>query len=204
MSDTQSTPNSNTPTPGLLDSVTHLVSDATNAAKEKLTEAATAAKEKLGEAAESASHLASDAVTAAKEAVGMKSDTAQTAQGGRRRKTKRKSSKKQRGGNTETTPPVEQNSTEIVTGGGNVEHRAVGSMAEVMHGIADHTPGGLHKSDLMYNKYGRIVSKKQHKAGIKAIGRLYKAGYKPKKGSFKPSRKSSSSSTKKNKKTTKK
>ena len=36
--------------------------------------------------------------------------------------------------------------------------RAVGSRAQVMNGNAHHTPGGLTKSQLKYNKYGRIVS----------------------------------------------
>jgi hypothetical protein len=35
---------------------------------------------------------------------------------------------------------------------------AVGSRAQVMHGNAKHTSGGLKKSDLKYNKQGRIVS----------------------------------------------
>ena len=37
-----------------------------------------------------------------------------------------------------------------------------GSKAQVWHGNADHTTGGLHKGDLMKNKSGRIVSKKKH------------------------------------------
>ena len=47
-------------------------------------------------------------------------------------------------------------SDEIATGGAHV--RAVGSRASVMHGLAHHTPGGLTKKHLKYNKYGRIVS----------------------------------------------
>jgi len=61
--------------------------------------------------------------------------------------------------------------------------KAVGSKAEVFHGTAKHTSGGLHKKDLMKHK-GRIVSRKKHAAGKKAIQRLFKAGYKPKKGTF--------------------
>ena len=38
--------------------------------------------------------------------------------------------------------------------------KAVGSRAEVFHGTAAHTSGGLVKKDLKKNKYGRIVSKK--------------------------------------------
>jgi hypothetical protein len=62
--------------------------------------------------------------------------------------------------------------------------RAVGSKAEVYHGTAKHTAGGLRKHDLMKTRSGRIVSKKQHKAGKRAIKRLFKLGFKPKKGTF--------------------
>jgi hypothetical protein len=66
-----------------------------------------------------------------------------------------------------------------------MEHtKTVGSKAEVFHGTAKHTSGGLHKKDLMKHK-GRIVSRKKHAAGKKAIQRLFKLGYKPKKGTFK-------------------
>ncbi len=61
----------------------------------------------------------------------------------------------------------------------------VGSKAQVFHGTAKHTAGGLTRKDLIMNKRGRIVSKKQHAAGKKALSRLHKAGYKAKKGSFK-------------------
>jgi len=37
----------------------------------------------------------------------------------------------------------------------------VGSRAKVMHGGAEKTVGGLKKEDLVYNKAGRIVSKKK-------------------------------------------
>ena len=37
-------------------------------------------------------------------------------------------------------------------------HRAVGSRAQVMHGTAHHTKGGLTKKHLKYNQYGKIVS----------------------------------------------
>lgn len=40
---------------------------------------------------------------------------------------------------------------------------AVGSRAQVMHGTADHTSGGLTKGDLKYNKSGVIVSRKKSK-----------------------------------------
>jgi hypothetical protein len=58
-----------------------------------------------------------------------------------------------------------------------------GSRAEVMHGTAKMTKGRLQKHQLMYNKRGRIVSRKQH-ARAKRENRLAKLGYKPKKGQF--------------------
>lgn len=61
----------------------------------------------------------------------------------------------------------------------------VGSAAQVFHGTAKHTSGGLKKTDLMKTKAGRIVSKKKHAAGKKAIQRLRKLGYVAKKGTFK-------------------
>jgi DVNP family len=61
---------------------------------------------------------------------------------------------------------------------------AVGSKAQVWHGTAKHTSGGLTKGDLMKHK-GRIVSRKKHALGKKAFKNLVKAGYKPKKGTFK-------------------
>ena len=63
--------------------------------------------------------------------------------------------------------------------------KTVGSKAEVYHGTSLHTSSYLYKKDLMKTKKGRIVSKKQHKSGLKAIKRLFAAGYKPKKGTFK-------------------
>ena len=53
---------------------------------------------------------------------------------------------------------------------------AVGSRAQVMHGTADHTAGGLKKGDLMKSKSGKIVSRKAHAAGLKAMNRLRKSG----------------------------
>lgn len=63
--------------------------------------------------------------------------------------------------------------------------KRIGSKAEVFHSHADHTPGGLKKHQLVKNKHGRIVSRKQQASGRKAIKRLFKMGYKPKKGTFK-------------------
>ena len=65
----------------------------------------------------------------------------------------------------------------------------VGSKLQVWHGTAKHTSGGLTKSDLMRTKKGRIVSKKKHAAGKKALKHLTKAGYKAKRGTFKLMRK---------------
>ena len=61
----------------------------------------------------------------------------------------------------------------------------VGSKAQVFHGSAKHTKGGLTRKDLIKNKRGKIVSRKQAAAGKKAYSRLVKAGYKAKKGTFK-------------------
>jgi hypothetical protein len=39
--------------------------------------------------------------------------------------------------------------------------KKIGSRAQVMHGTAHHTTGGLTKADLKMNKWGRIVSRKK-------------------------------------------
>ena len=101
----------------------------------------------------------------------------------------------------EMNSPNNSGSTNVTTGGrrkrnmtrkiknmnmsGGAKTPAVGSKAAVWHGNAKHTSGGLTKSDLMKTKKGRIVSKKKHAAGKKALKNLVKAGYKAKKGSFK-------------------
>jgi len=51
--------------------------------------------------------------------------------------------------------------------------RAVGSRAQVMHGTAHHTKGGLTKKHLKYNKYGKIVSARKS-ASAKSKGTLRK------------------------------
>ncbi len=66
---------------------------------------------------------------------------------------------------------------------------AVGSKAQVYHGTARHTSGGLHKKDLMKTKSGRIVSRRKHALGKKAIKTLKRMGYIAKKGTFKLFRK---------------
>lgn len=59
----------------------------------------------------------------------------------------------------------------------------IGSRAQVMHGTAYKTPGGLKKGDLLRNKRGIIVSRKKH-ASAKKDKRLEKYGYFTKKGQF--------------------
>ena len=58
-----------------------------------------------------------------------------------------------------------------------------GSRAEVMHGTAKRTSVGLTKSDLKYNKWGSIVSKKKSEQARKSR-HLEKAGWTAKKGKF--------------------
>jgi hypothetical protein len=45
--------------------------------------------------------------------------------------------------------------------------KTIGTRAEVFHGTAVHTTGGLTKKDLKKNKFGRIVSKKASMASKK-------------------------------------
>jgi hypothetical protein len=49
--------------------------------------------------------------------------------------------------------------------------KAVGSRAEVFHGTAKHTSGGLKKKDLKKNKYGRIVSIKASERAKKSFSK---------------------------------
>jgi hypothetical protein len=58
-----------------------------------------------------------------------------------------------------------------------------GSRAQVWHGTAYKTPGGLTKTQLIFNKHGRIVSAKKH-ATAKKENRLRKYGYTARKGKF--------------------
>lgn len=53
----------------------------------------------------------------------------------------------------------------------------IGSRAEVFHGNAKKTKGNLKKEDLMLNKYGNIVSKKQSKRMMGKNNPLRKLGY---------------------------
>jgi len=59
----------------------------------------------------------------------------------------------------------------------------IGSRAQVMHGTAYKTNGGLKKEQLMKNKNGLIVSRKKHNTAKKEK-RLEKYGYFTKKGKF--------------------
>tara|TARA_B100001250_G_C19095563_1_gene484600 strand:+ start:187 stop:486 length:300 start_codon:yes stop_codon:yes gene_type:complete len=61
--------------------------------------------------------------------------------------------------------------------------KLIGSRAEVYHGTAFKTAGGLQKKDIMMNKNGRIVSVKKHNTAKKEK-RLEKHGYFTKKGKF--------------------
>jgi hypothetical protein len=67
--------------------------------------------------------------------------------------------------------------------------KTFGSRAEVWHGVALKTTGGLEKKELTQDKYGKIVSKAARKA---ALARLKDEGkkhlvkvFKPKKSGFK-------------------
>lgn len=66
---------------------------------------------------------------------------------------------------------------------GNKFELLEGSRAQVWHGTAHQTSGGLTKMHLMMNKNGRIVSKRKH-ATAKREKRLVKAGYLTRKGQF--------------------
>jgi hypothetical protein len=102
----------------------------------------------------------------------MKMPNTMTMQGGRRRRGKKSGTRRQGGGQMKM-PNMH---------GGAMP--AVGSKAQVWHGSARHTSGGLTKKDLMKHK-GRIISKRKHALGKKALKNLVKAGYKAKKGTFK-------------------
>jgi hypothetical protein len=59
----------------------------------------------------------------------------------------------------------------------------MGTRAQVWHGTAYKTSGGLTKHDLIQNKHGRIVSKSKH-SSAKREKRLINAGYGTQKGKF--------------------
>ena len=64
-----------------------------------------------------------------------------------------------------------------------MRHQTVGTRAQVFHGTAKHTSGGLEKHDLMQNKSGRIVSRRKHNSAKREM-RLVKHGFGTKKGKF--------------------
>lgn len=81
--------------------------------------------------------------------------------------------------------------------------KTIGTRAEVYHGSARRTSGGLTKNELMMNKHGRIVSRKKHTTAKREM-RLLKYGFATKKGKFgfvktKTSKRNSSRSSKRSK-----
>lgn len=68
---------------------------------------------------------------------------------------------------------------------GGAKMTTVGSRAQVFHGTAQRTSGGLTRKDLKKNKHGRIVSVKASAAGRKALKFLHRKGFVAKKGTFK-------------------
>jgi hypothetical protein len=61
--------------------------------------------------------------------------------------------------------------------------KTFGSRAEVFHGTAKKTSGGLEKKHLLQNKHGEIVSRKKHNTAKKEK-RLEKYGFFTQKGKF--------------------
>ena len=60
----------------------------------------------------------------------------------------------------------------------------IGSRAQVHHGTAYKTAGGLKRKDLKKNKHGKIVSKLKSSKGATMLKRLTSKGYHTKKGVF--------------------
>ena len=67
---------------------------------------------------------------------------------------------------------------------GHKYDRLIGSRAEVMHGTAYKTSGGLKKNELKYNKHGKIVSRAKSAKGKTLLKRLTDKGYHTRKGKF--------------------
>ena len=67
---------------------------------------------------------------------------------------------------------------------GHKYDRLIGSRAEVMHGSAYKTSGGLKKHELKYNKHGKIVSRAKSAKGKTLLKRLTDKGYYTRKGKF--------------------
>ncbi len=89
----------------------------------------------------------------------------------------------------------------IIKGGDGFYHvgdkkfkKLVGTRAEVMHGTAYKTSGGLNATLLAYSKSGRIVSATKQRTAKKEQ-RLKKYGYTAKKGHFGPVKISNKRST---------
>ena len=108
-------------------------------------------------------------------------------EGGRRRRRSHRSRKMKGGRKHRNNNNDNNNGNGNQDGGAKIP--AVGTKAQVWHGTAKHTSGGLTKSHLMKTKKGRIVSKKKHALGKKSLKNLRKAGYVAKKGTFKLFRK---------------
>ncbi len=79
--------------------------------------------------------------------------------------------------------PVRDPETGLYTVHNKSYKELFGSRTQVHNGTAYKTTGGLTKSDLIMNKWGRIVSEKKHKTAKKEK-RLQKHGYFAKKGQF--------------------
>ena len=77
---------------------------------------------------------------------------------------------------------------------GQVCEKGIGTRAQVWHGTACKTSGGLMKKDLYMNKNGRIVSRRKHETAKKEK-RLEKHGYFAKKGKFGAVRKTAKKSS---------
>lgn len=67
---------------------------------------------------------------------------------------------------------------------GSVYDILEGSRAQVFHGTAYKTSGGLKKGQLKKNKHGKIVSRKKSAKGPQMLKRLHNKGYFTQKGKF--------------------
>ena len=92
--------------------------------------------------------------------------------------------------NRKSSRSFTRNNTGKYTASAHHAKKTVGSRAEVWHGVARHTSGGLTRADLMKNKHGRIVSIKKSRAGKKSIKRLKNLGFVAEKGTFRLFKKS--------------
>ena len=67
---------------------------------------------------------------------------------------------------------------------GQKYHMLIGSRAQVFHGTAYKTSGGLTKAGLKKNKHGNIVSRAKSAKGAQMLKRLTSKGYFTRKGKF--------------------